>query len=75
MNRKPPKGWDPNHPHGCWMDDRKKVSVDYADDFKSFASFDDAMDWVADKGANVVRFDADHGDWTATVMGDGSYGS
>ncbi len=26
-NRKPPKGWDPTHPEGCWMDDLKTAKV------------------------------------------------
>ena len=27
MYRKPPKGWDPTHPEGCWMDDLKSAKV------------------------------------------------
>ncbi len=32
-NRRPPKGWDPTHPEGCWMDDLKTAKIaDYSDE-------------------------------------------
>ena len=66
---KTPKGWDPKHLTGCWMDDYKSGQpIDYCEDKQAFDTLKEAMEYAVTLEWWAVVFDTKWNWWVVEEM-------